>query len=147
MHGFALMTGTAAVVLGFASGVMYLIQAYRLKHKLPPRPGFRLPSLEWLQQANRESLLVSTSLLAVGLVCGVILNAAGRTPAGPRVAWTDPVVLSSALLFAWLTAVVLFESFYRPARQGKKVAYLTVASFLFLGLAIFFVLFGEHAAK
>ena len=31
----------AAVAVGFASGVMYLSQARRLKRKLPPRGGWR----------------------------------------------------------------------------------------------------------
>ena len=60
IHGFALLFGTVAVTLGFVAGLMYLAQSYRLKHKLPPRPGFRLPSLEWLQRCNQWMLLVST---------------------------------------------------------------------------------------
>jgi ABC-type uncharacterized transport system permease subunit len=145
IHGFALMTGTTAVTLGFATGLMYLTQAYRLQHKLPPRPGFQLPTLEWLQRFNRESLFVSTLLLAVGLISGVLMNSMGSAGSGPAVSWTDPVVLSSGVLFAWLVAVTVFESFYKPARQGKKVAYLTLASFVFLGLVLFFVLSGKHA--
>ena len=42
-------------------------QSYRLKQKLLPRPGLRLPSLEWLQQLNRRSLLLFTGFLALGL--------------------------------------------------------------------------------
>jgi hypothetical protein len=126
---------------------MYLIQASRLKRKLPPRPGFRLPSLEWLQRFNRESLIVSTCLLALGLMSGVILNVIRPWDDGHRVSWTDPVVLSSGILFAWLTGVTIFEWLYKPARQGKKVAYLTLASFVFLGLALYFVLNGEHAVQ
>jgi hypothetical protein len=147
IHGFALMGGTAAVTLGFATGLMYLIQAYRLKHKLPPRPGLRLPSMEWLQRFNREALLVSTCLLAVGLISGVALNVLQPSDNGRTMSWTDPVVLSSGVLFAWLAAITVFESFYKPARQGPKVAYLTLASFVFLGLALYFVFFGGHAVQ
>ena len=144
IHGGALLVGTVAVSLGFATGLMYLVQAYRLKHKLPPRPGFRLPTLEWLQRFNGESLVVSTVALAVGLLSGVVLNLLSRARMG-GVSWTDPVVLSSGILFAWLFCVTLFEWLYRPARQGLKMAYLTLASFLFLMLALSFVLVGEHA--
>jgi hypothetical protein len=63
------------------------------------------------------------------------------------VLWSDPVVISSGVLFLWLVAVMIFESFYKPARQGRKVAYLTMASFVFLGLALLFVLFGGHASR
>jgi ABC-type uncharacterized transport system permease subunit len=144
IHGGALLVGTVAVSLGFATGLMYLVQAYRLKHKLPPRQGFRLPTLEWLQRFNGESLVVSTVALAVGLLSGVVLNLLSRARMG-GVSWTDPVVLSSGILFAWLFCVTLFEWLYRPARQGLKMAYLTLASFLFLMLALSFVLVGEHA--
>jgi hypothetical protein len=144
VHGLTLMLGTTAVALGFATGLMYLLQSYRLKHKLPPPRGFRLPSLEWLQKFNREALFVSTCLLAIGLVSGVALNLISKVGQG-NVSWTDPVVLSSGVLFLWLIAVTIFESIYRPAREGSKVAYLTMANFVFLGLALYFVLFGSHA--
>jgi len=144
IHGSALLLGTVSVMLGFATGLMYLVQAYRLKHKMLPRPGFKLPSLEWLQRFTREALVVSTGALAFGLLSGVILNLLSRPSAG-GVSWTDPVVLSSAVLFAWLLCVTVFEWLYRPARQGRKVVYLTLASFLFLVLAFTFVLVGEHA--
>ncbi|HUG66836.1 MAG TPA: cytochrome c biogenesis protein CcsA [Pirellulaceae bacterium] len=145
VHGLTLMLGTTAVTLGFATGLMYLLQSYRLKHKLPPSRRFRLPSLEWLQKFNRESLFISTCLLAIGLVSGVALNLIGKSGSGGQVSWTDPVVLTSGVLFLWLTVVTIFESIYRPAREGNKVAYLTLASFVFLGLALYFVLFGSHA--
>jgi ABC-type uncharacterized transport system permease subunit len=146
VHGVSLLLGTTAVVLGFATGLMYLLQSYRLKHKLPPGRGFKLPSLEWLQRFNRETLIISTGALAIGLISGVALNAISRSAQGGGIAWTDPVVLSSGILFLWLTVVTIFEGVYRPARQGQKVAYLTLASFVFLGLALYFVLFGAHAS-
>ena len=43
--------------------------------------------------------------------------------------------------------VLVFESVYKPARQGRKVAYLTLASFVFLALVLGIVLLGpsRHA--
>jgi hypothetical protein len=146
IHGAMLLLGTVGVLLGFATGVMHLIQSYRLKQKLPPNPRFKLPSLEWLQRFNVEALLISTGALAVGLISGVVLNLINhRQDVG--ISWTDPVILSSGVLFLWLLAVVTFEWIYKPARAGRKVAYLTVASFLFLVLVLYFVLFFEHATK
>jgi len=40
------------------------------------------------------------------------------------------------LLFFWLLAAVILSAVYRPARQGHKVAYLTLASFLFFVLML-----------
>lgn len=142
VHGVSLLLGTASVVLGFATGLMYLLQSYRLKHKLPPARVFRLPSLEWLQRFNRETLVISTALLAIGLLSGVVMNLIGVG----TVKWSDPVVLSSGVLFLWLVVVTVFESFYKPARQGQKIAYLTLAHFVFMALALYFVLFGSHAS-
>lgn len=143
VHGAALLLGTVGVVLGFATGVMHLIQSYRLKSKLPPNPRFKLPTLEWLQRFNVESLLISTAALAVGLISGVVLNLINRRNAG-GISWSDPVVLSSGVLFLWLLAVLTFEWTYKPARAGRKVAYLTVGSFVFLALVLYFVVFFEH---
>jgi len=61
---------------------------------------------------------------------------------GAGVPWTDSVVISSAALLVWLLAASLFEWLYKPAQQGRKVAYLTVASFLFLALVMAMLLVG-----
>ena len=39
-------------------------------------------------------------------------------------------------MFVWQLVVVTFSLSYRAAREGRKVAYLTVASFLFLVIAL-----------
>ena len=147
VHGVALLVGTVGVLLGAATGVMYLIQSYRLKQKLPPRQGLRLPSLEWLQRFNKRSLLISACFMAAGLLSGIVLNSINRGHDNGTVEWTDLGVLSSGVLFLWLTFAVLLETFYKPARQGRKVALLTLASFVFLLLALGFVLLGEHASR
>lgn len=144
LHGLMLLLGTVAASLGFAAGIMYLLQSYRLKHKLLPRPGFRLPTLEWLQTLNRRALWLSTFLLALGLLAGLALNLIRQSSHKGTVPWTDPVVLSSGGLFLWLAVATLFESLYRPAREGRKVAYITLVSFVFLGLVLSIVLRGRH---
>ena len=142
-HGLMLLLGTIAVSFGFAAGLMYLVQSWRLKHHVPPRAGLKLPSLEWLQTVNKQSLVYSSCFIALGLLAGIVLNAVR----GVAVPWTDSVVLSSALLLVWLLAATIFEWLYKPAQQGRKVAYLTVASFLFLALvmAVLFAGGSEHA--
>ncbi len=145
VHATALLAGSVSVTLGFAAGVMYLVQAYRLKHKLASRGRFRLPPLEWLQRFNRETLWISIGCLLAGLVAGVVLNVRVGGSAGGGVAWSEPAVVASLVLLAWLVTVTLFELVYRPARVGRKVAYLTLASFLFLVLALLLTLLSGHA--
>ncbi len=146
IHGVALLTGSVVVMGGFVAGLMYVVQSARLKRKLPPRRGLRLPSLEWLERVNGQSLAVSALLLGVGVLSGVILNLLKHMRDIERFAWNDPVVWTSTALFVWLVVALLFSALYKPARQGRKVAYLTLASFLFLMIALAAtLLFSEHA--
>lgn len=156
VHGGSLLLGTAIVALGFALGVVYLVQSYRLKRKAPTSAWFRLPSLEWLQQSAERSLLISAVLLGIGLMSGVVIaqfplaaeaTAASEVmPKGLNLSfWSDPVVWTSAVLFGWLVAATTFNLVYRPARQGRKVAYLVLASFLFLLIELVIVWWVGHA--
>lgn len=137
-HGVALLLGTAAVIVGFAAGVMYLVQSARLKHKVIVTPALRLPSLERLQRISEGALVTSCWLLLVGLLSGVLLN--WRRSAEAQFPWTDPVVWPSGLLLIWLLVALTFNAFYKPARQGRKVAYLTFTSAVFLGLVLAIIL-------
>ena len=150
VHGSSLLIGTAIVALGFVFGVVYLIQANRLKKKFHQSKHFRLPSLEWLQRSCEISLVVSTILLAVGLISGIainLINQIGKVDGmvAGTIAWSDPVVWSSGILFVWLLSVSIFNAFYRPSRRGRKVAYLVVTSFLFLMLELSIVWWVGHA--
>jgi hypothetical protein len=144
-HGISLLAGTVSMAIAFTTGLMYLVQASRLKRKLPPRAGFRLPSLEWLQVCNRRSLFLATGLIMIGLFSGIIMNVQFQNKLKNIVPWDDLVVISSSVLLLWLIGVSVFEMLYRPARQGRKIAYLTMASFLFLIMVLCFVIFGQHA--
>jgi hypothetical protein len=144
-HGISLLAGTVSMAIAFTTGLMYLVQASRLKRKLPPRAGFRLPSLEWLQVCNRRSLFLATGLIMIGLFSGIIMNVQFQNKLKNTVPWDDLVVISSSVLLLWLIVVSVFEMLYRPARQGRKIAYLTMASFLFLLMVLCFVIFGQHA--
>lgn len=150
VHGYSLMLGTVSVALGFVFGLVYLVQAYRLKRKLPQSERFQLPSLEWLQRCCERSLMASLILLAIGLVSGIAMNFLSQSSVEGRsfkVAWTDPVVWSSAILFFWLLMITLFNRFYQPVKQGRKVAYLMVCCFLFLIFELAIVWIAGHAAS
>jgi ABC-type transport system involved in cytochrome c biogenesis permease subunit len=136
IHGIFNLLGLVAVFLGFTAGTLYLIQSYRLKHKLPPDQGLRLPSLEWLERVNSRAIVASVLTVGAGFVSGIILNAVLRYKKLDELPWSDPIVWRSALLFAWLLVAAIFSAVYRPARSGRKVAYLTVASFVFLAVSL-----------
>jgi len=131
VHGVFLMLGTVVVLLGFLAGLMYLIQSYRLKRKLPSHDRFRLPSLEWLERVNSWSLGAATLLVGGGFFTGILSRLAAEGDQN-FVPWTDPVVMSLAAMLLWLVVAEVFRMVYPAARQGRKVAYLTVAAFVFL---------------
>jgi hypothetical protein len=136
LHGAFLLLGTISVMAGFVAGVMYLIQAYRLKHKRPPLKLLQLPSLEWLAQFNARAIVLSLIMLTVGVLSGTVLNVINHGRKVDELPWNDPVVLTSALTVGWLFVMVVFALVYKPARQGRKVAYLTVASFVLLVVSL-----------
>lgn len=136
IHGTSVLLATVAVLIGFAAGVMYLGQAYRLKRKLPPQQGLRLPSLEWLQRVNSRAIVISMLMLGIGVLSGIVLNLINYRHHVDRVPWNDPFVVTTMAMFAWLLLSSLIGLWYRPAREGRRVAYLTVVSFLFLVIAL-----------
>jgi ABC-type uncharacterized transport system permease subunit len=140
VHGGSLLVGTVAVMIGFAAGLMYLLAAYRLRHKLPPRQGLELPSLEWLGRVSERAIVVSVVFLLCGFGTGLVLS---RLAHG-AIWWTDPVVWMSTVLSAWMAVVAVFNFAYKPARQGRKVAYLTLGTFLFLAMTLGALLVGHQ---
>ncbi len=149
VHGIFLLIGYVAVIGGFVAGLMYLMQAHRLKRKTLPSAGLRLPSLEWLETVNSRAIVISAVAVAAGFISGILLNVINRRHNVDYVPWSDPVVWRSGGMLAWLIAAALFSSFYRPAQRGRKVAYLTVASFVFLAVTVAIRLWvpSEHKAK
>lgn len=136
IHGGSLALAAAAVLLGFSAGVLYWIQARRLKRKLPPGEGLRLPSLEWLHHANSRSLVAAVLMLGIGVASGVVLNVISHSGSSSRLPWNDPLILATVAMFVWLAVSVAGGALYKPAFQGRKVVYLTMASFLALLLAL-----------
>jgi hypothetical protein len=47
-------------------------------------------------------------------------------------------------MFGVLFLTVIIGAFYRPIRQGRKVAYLTLASFIFLVIALVVFVTTKH---
>ena len=149
IHGTFWLLATVAVIVGFVAGLMYLLQAWRLKRKVQPTPGLRLPSLEWLERVSARAIVISVLMAGVGTLSGIVLNLVNHRHQQDELPWSDPIVWQSAGMFAWLLAVALFNGLYRPARQGRKVAYLTIANFVFLAIFLTVQLIGSssHSAR
>lgn len=132
VHGALLALGSVAVVAGFLSGLMYLVQARRLKAKQTPSRGLRLPNLERLERFNRRAITLAFPLLTLGLLLGLALVLYGKTSDASEIAlqFNDPKVLSAAGM--WLIFAILLHARYQPELRGRRVAYLTIVAFGFL---------------
>ncbi len=149
VHGASVLLATVSVLVGFAAGVMYLSQDWRLKRKLPPPRGVRLPSLEWLARLNGRAMVVAVLMLGVGVVSGVVLNAFRRAGGLDLLPWHDPVVFTTVAMLVWLASAEVITARYPAQRQGRRVAYLTVVAFVFLvvALAAMLLLDTAHGGK
>jgi ABC-type transport system involved in cytochrome c biogenesis permease subunit len=131
VHGVFLLAGAVSTCVAFAAGLMYLVQANRLKNKRGPRFGFALPSLEQSERLNRGAITLAFPLLTFGLLIGVVLDLAARGGAkGVPLSWTDPKVVSAGVM--WLVFAVLLHARFRPAMRGRSVMLLTILAFAFL---------------
>ncbi|HOA50834.1 MAG: hypothetical protein WBH86_16550 [Thermogutta sp.] len=142
IHGFSILTAILAVCVALLSGVMYLGQVYRLKRRAIATSRFRLPSLEWLHNVTKNALFVAVAMLAVGIFSGLWLNVVQYSTLQGHLPWNDPVVLSTWILFFWLGGSLLLGFVYRPLREGRRVVYLTIVSFVFMLLVLGMTLFG-----
>jgi len=128
---------------------MYLAQSYALKHSRSAFNRLRFPSLEWLERINSRTLGISAVLIALGFASGLVMALAKHRGEASYVLWRNPVVISVAAMLAWLVIAEVFRLVYPAARRGRKVAYLTLASFVFLVivLASFTLLDSVHGSS
>ncbi len=142
VHGGFLLLGYVVIAFGFIVGVMYFLQAQRLKHK-KTASTLKLPALEWLERANHRATIWAALFVGIGVFTGILLKLIrpGSVP------WTDPVVWRTGAMWLWLVVAAIFAAMYRPAQRGRKVAYLTIASFLFLLASVGVGVYPEYCAQ
>ncbi len=142
VHGVSLMGATLCILVAIVAGSVYLWQVRRVKKGIVGFTRIRPPSLEWLQKANAHAVLAAIGCLSLGILSGIVLNAIAGESGDSALPWNDPVVVSTFAMFAWLSGTVLLGCVYRPLREGRKVAYFTFLSFVFLVLALALMLSG-----
>lgn len=140
IHGISLLVGTMIIIFGLGTGLMYLVQSYRLKHKLKSVRSFRLPSLEYLQWLNRTSIFISCAMLTVGLLSGIVLN----LNKDEHITWFSAGIIVPFALCLWSLVAVLLELVSYRTFGGKRTAYLTLANFVFLALVLGLFFLAPH---
>jgi ABC-type transport system involved in cytochrome c biogenesis permease subunit len=127
VHVVLLILAAAGVCVGCVASIMYLVQARRLRDKVPPQQGLRLLSLERLEEMNRRAITLAFPLLTAGLLIGLfqVVPLLSRAPV-----WTDPRVLGAGVL--WLVFAILLYLRYGAHLRGRRVALLTIVAFVLL---------------
>jgi ABC-type transport system involved in cytochrome c biogenesis permease subunit len=124
IHVGLLFLAAVGVCVAFLASLMYLFQARRLRNKALPTPGFRLLSLERLEDMNRRAITFAFPLLTIGVLVGAVLM---YQNADSLVGWTDPRVLGTLLL--WGTFAVMLYVRFGLHLAGRQVALLTIVAF------------------
>jgi ABC-type transport system involved in cytochrome c biogenesis permease subunit len=127
VHAGLLVLAAAGVCVGCVASIMYLVQARRLREKVPPRQGMRLLNLERLEDMNRRAITWAFPLLTAGLLIGLV-QVAPRLPDAP--VWTDPKVLGAAVL--WVVFALLLYLRYGAHLRGRRLAQLTIVTCVLL---------------
>ncbi len=126
-HGILLLGGALGACVAFVAGLMYLVQAKRLKAKKANRFGFALPSLEQSDRLNLAAITVAFPLLSAGLLIGILIDAQLKRSGEAQIGWTDPKVVSGLLM--WFVFAWLLHARYRPEMRGRRVMLLTMVAF------------------
>jgi ABC-type uncharacterized transport system permease subunit len=110
---------------------MYLVQVQRLRSKVLPGQGVKLPNLERLEGMNRRAVLLSFPLLTAGLLIGsVLLMYNGEF----QDFWRSPRALSAIAL--WLVFAIVVYLRYAIHARGRQLAFLTILAFALLVLSL-----------
>lgn len=131
IHGWLLLAAAVGVCVGFVASVMYLVQAHRLKAKLPPGKGMKLLSLERLEAMNRRALLWAFPLLTAGLLLGLVLSWQSTEALA---SWGELRIISFVSL--WLVFVLLLVLRYAVHLPGRQIAVGTIVAFGLLLLSL-----------
>jgi ABC-type uncharacterized transport system permease subunit len=129
-HGVLVLLAAVGISVGFIASVMYLVQSYRLRAKLPPAAGMKLLSLERIEMMNRRAVLWAFPLLTAGMIVGAVLLYSN----GITQDWNSPKILST--LGLWLVFAILLYLRYGAHVRGKQAALWTVVAFALLLLAL-----------
>ena len=145
VHGVAFLLVTLTIFLGFVTGVMYLVQASNLKHKRPMLGRWRLPTLEWLQTTNSRLIGFLIVMLAIGIFSGFVINALNMRVQRSSVSLFDPMVVVTMVMFLFLLLFAALIKKWSPAREGQRLALVTLICFAALVVMLTFGLLSSTA--
>jgi ABC-type transport system involved in cytochrome c biogenesis permease subunit len=127
VHGVLLILAFVGACVGFLASVMYLVQAHRLRAKVPPGKGLKLLSLERLEQMNRRAITLTFPLLTAGVLVGL-----GQLLQHPASLTFPPDLKIVGAVGGWLVLGLLLYLRIGAHLRGRSVAQLTIVAFVLL---------------
>jgi len=126
VHVAMIFTGYAALLLSFASSILYLVQERSLKSKSPAAEGVlsRLPALQVIDEIGYKSLLLGFPFMTFGLIAGSVVAQANF---GSHFFYDPKIILS---LLMWAVYMVLLYTRWSSGWRGRRAAYLATFAFL-----------------
>ena len=128
VHGISLLAASVFLLYGFVVGLMFFLQRRKIKSRTGFLRGIPLPSLEWLQKANRIASRLSLVFLGLGVLFGMVLR--GTSPSGP---FSGDMMIWGGIFLLLLMAVALAAvSHSDQSRKDARLAVLNIVGFLIL---------------
>jgi ABC-type uncharacterized transport system permease subunit len=120
--------GMAILGVAFTMALLYLFQDRALKSRKVPGLLQRLPALDQCDQLGLQALIVGFTMLTLGIITGIIVNAADHGE------WISGSAKQILPLVAWAVFAVVLLARTSMGIRGRRSAYLTIAGFV-IGLA------------
>lgn len=140
VHVTLSMLGAVGFAVAFVAGLMYLIQDGLLKSKRFNVLYAKLPSLDFLDHLNQQSIVMGFPLLTLGIITGAI---SGQIAGGSYLSWNPE---QAGALVTWMFYFVVLLGRITVGWRAKKAAYLTIIGFAGVVLTLIGVAIKEHAS-
>ncbi|MHC4543975.1 MAG: hypothetical protein ACYSYL_05525 [Planctomycetota bacterium] len=131
-HGITMILGGASTVFATASSFLYLLGSHRLKSKKVMLVLGRVPNIEKLEQMILFGIRASFVLITIGLIIGLGLISVVGTGI---VRWLADLKVI-CIIAAWVLLGIILILNRLLLLKGKARAYMTIAVFVFMLLAI-----------
>jgi cytochrome c-type biogenesis protein CcsB len=132
IHTSLALLGDAAFAFAFIVSLMYLLQEHQLKHKRLGAIFHRLPPLDVMDTISYRALSIGWPLFTLGMITGSIW---AESAWGTYWSW-QPKETASLLVWILYLAVLHLRTI---GWRGRKMAYLSIAGFLFVLISFFIV--------
>jgi ABC-type uncharacterized transport system permease subunit len=128
-HIALIFVGYAALLVSFASSILYLLQERSLKHKQVEGLLARLPALAVMDDIGLRSLILGFPFMTLGLIAGSVI----AQEAFGAIFFRDPKVGLSLLM--WAVYMLLLFTRWSAGWRGRRAAVLSAVAFVSATLA------------